>query len=343
MAIASWAKVVPSFSRSCTDSFPRCPLRRYPSNTFLKFGTCSESCCETQWSFELRRTPNPLWFGAPRQIITVWLFPIIGFSEDYFKNGIWQNDLMRLDIEVIDAHRREASIIKFPSFPGGCVDGGLEFLPSKLKLTCLRGFRLERAVLGIAASVSGNVLSCYCSVAALKVCRNCAESKKRHVCSSWCQWNSAFSPQCSTGAGDTSQFLRWCIAWGQTRPQWRRSISHLSLVILRQGWNDRCCFCLKVKVQKSTLWPCGVLGFLNSPRVILTISPTKSSLPLPPLKHPLHLRLYNEKDMDMCSLLQATSLGGLIRLKRWRLAAFRWSVFAAEFFNARSWAFALPH
>lgn len=74
MAIASWAKVVPSFSRSCTDSFPRCPLRRYPSNTFLKFGTCSESCCETQWSFELRRTPNPLWFGAPHQIITVWLF-----------------------------------------------------------------------------------------------------------------------------------------------------------------------------------------------------------------------------------------------------------------------------
>ena len=179
------------------------------------------------------------------------------------------------------------------------------------------------------------------------------KSKKRHVCSSWCQWNSAFSPQCSTGAGDTSQFLRWCIAWGQTRPQWRRSISHLSLVILRQGWNDRCCFCLKVKgsevdLDEPPFWPylsCLTLwfGFLNSPRVILTISPTKSSLPLPPLKHPLHLRLYNEKDMDMCSLLQATSLGGLIRLKWWRLAAFRWSVFAAEFFNARSWAFALPH
>ena len=28
--------------------------------------------------------------------------------QDYFKNGVWQNDLMRLDIEVIDAHRREA-------------------------------------------------------------------------------------------------------------------------------------------------------------------------------------------------------------------------------------------
>lgn len=140
----------------------------------------------------------------------------------------------------------------------GC-DGGLEFLPSKLKLTCLRGFRLERAVLGIAASVSGNVLSCYCSVAALKVCRNCAESKKRHVCSSWCQWNSAFSPQCSTGAGDTSQFLRWCIAWGQTRPQWRRSISHLSLVILRQGWNDRCC--LKVWRWRFRSRPCDLVGF----------------------------------------------------------------------------------
>ena len=301
-----------------------------------------------------------LWATSDPKPIVIWrspnnycmAFPIIGFSEDYFKNGIWQNDLMRLDIEVIDAHRREASS-NFPFSLCGCVDGGLEFLPSKLKLTCLRGFRLERAVLGIAASVSGNVLSCYCSVAALKVCRNCAESKKRHVCSSWCQWNSAFSPQCSTGAGDTSQFLRWCIAWGQTRPQWRRSISHLSLVILRQGWNDRCCFCLKVKgsevdLDEPPFWPylsCLTLwfGFLNSPRVILTISPTKSSLPLPPLKHPLHLRLYNEKDMDMCSLLQATSLGGLIRLKRWRLAAFRWSVFAAEFFNARSWAFALPH
>lgn len=149
--------------------------------------------------------------------------------------------------------RQVSSIFPTTTLLCGCVVGGLEFLPSKLKLTCLRGFRLERAVLGIAASVSGNVLSCYCSVAALKVCRNCAESKKRHVCSSWCQWNSAFSPQCSTGAGDTSQFLRWCIAWGQTRPQWRRSISHHSLVILRQGWNDRCCFCLKVKVQKSTL------------------------------------------------------------------------------------------
>eukprot|EP00435_Cladocopium_sp_Y103_P044311 s467_g12.t1 len=53
------------------------------------------------------------------------LLPSLSF-EDYFKNGVWQNDLMRLDIEVIDAHRREAGApdpppmeeVKFPPLPG---------------------------------------------------------------------------------------------------------------------------------------------------------------------------------------------------------------------------------
>eukprot|EP00434_Breviolum_minutum_P011821 symbB.v1.2.010430.t1/scaffold655.1/size176010/17 len=53
------------------------------------------------------------------------LLPSLSF-EDYFKNGIWQNDLMRLDIEVIDAHRREAGApdpppmeeVDFPPLPG---------------------------------------------------------------------------------------------------------------------------------------------------------------------------------------------------------------------------------
>lgn len=53
------------------------------------------------------------------------LLPSLSF-EDYFKNGIWQNDLMRLDIEVIDAHRKEAGApdpppmeeIEFPPLPG---------------------------------------------------------------------------------------------------------------------------------------------------------------------------------------------------------------------------------
>lgn len=53
------------------------------------------------------------------------LLPSLSF-EDYFKNGIWQNDLMRLDIEVIDAHRREAGApdpppmeeVKFPPLSG---------------------------------------------------------------------------------------------------------------------------------------------------------------------------------------------------------------------------------
>ena len=78
---------------------------------------------------------------------------------------------------------------------GGSGPGLLEFLHSKpLKLTCLRGFRLERAVLGIAASVSGNVLSCYCSVVALKVSvKTVQKSNKRHVCSFLCQRNSPLS------------------------------------------------------------------------------------------------------------------------------------------------------
>lgn len=45
--------------------------------------------------------------------------------QDYYKNGIWQNDLMRLDIEVIDAHRKEAGApdvppleeLEFPELP----------------------------------------------------------------------------------------------------------------------------------------------------------------------------------------------------------------------------------
>mmetsp|Transcript_51902 Transcript_51902/g.116375 ORF Transcript_51902/g.116375 Transcript_51902/m.116375 type:complete len:269 (-) Transcript_51902:60-866(-) len=53
------------------------------------------------------------------------LLPSLSF-EDYFKNGIWQNDMMRLDIEVIDAHRKEAGApapppmeeIEFPPLPG---------------------------------------------------------------------------------------------------------------------------------------------------------------------------------------------------------------------------------
>ncbi|CAK9074638.1 unnamed protein product [Durusdinium trenchii] len=53
------------------------------------------------------------------------LLPSLSF-EDYFKNGVWQNDLMRLDIEVIDAHRREAGApdppamedVEFPPLPG---------------------------------------------------------------------------------------------------------------------------------------------------------------------------------------------------------------------------------
>ena len=46
--------------------------------------------------------------------ITIPYYPLLShikpiwYLQDYFKNGIWQNDLMRLDIEVIDAHRREA-------------------------------------------------------------------------------------------------------------------------------------------------------------------------------------------------------------------------------------------
>ncbi|CAJ1359705.1 unnamed protein product [Effrenium voratum] len=53
------------------------------------------------------------------------LLPTLSF-EDYFKNGVWQNDMMRLDIEVIDAHRREAGApdppameeVDFPPLPG---------------------------------------------------------------------------------------------------------------------------------------------------------------------------------------------------------------------------------
>lgn len=50
--------------------------------------------------------------------------PLVEF-QDYYKNGIWQNDLMRLDIEVIDAHRKEAGApdvppleeLEFPELP----------------------------------------------------------------------------------------------------------------------------------------------------------------------------------------------------------------------------------
>jgi len=45
--------------------------------------------------------------------------------EDYYKNGMWQNDLLKLDIEIVDAHRQEAgapdviplSEVPFPDVP----------------------------------------------------------------------------------------------------------------------------------------------------------------------------------------------------------------------------------
>eukprot|EP00930_Biecheleria_cincta_P054023 TRINITY_DN3989_c0_g2_i1.p1 TRINITY_DN3989_c0_g2~~TRINITY_DN3989_c0_g2_i1.p1 ORF type:complete len:329 (+),score=95.19 TRINITY_DN3989_c0_g2_i1:110-1096(+) len=50
--------------------------------------------------------------------------PLVEY-QDYYKNGVWQNDLMRLDIEVIDAHRKEAGApdvapleeLEFPELP----------------------------------------------------------------------------------------------------------------------------------------------------------------------------------------------------------------------------------
>jgi hypothetical protein len=52
------------------------------------------------------------------------LLPLV-VLEDYYKNGVWQNDLMKMDIEIIDAHRKEAGApdpipideVKMPAIP----------------------------------------------------------------------------------------------------------------------------------------------------------------------------------------------------------------------------------
>eukprot|EP00440_Ansanella_granifera_P007436 gb/GFBE01008051.1/.p1 GENE.gb/GFBE01008051.1/~~gb/GFBE01008051.1/.p1 ORF type:complete len:279 (+),score=67.01 gb/GFBE01008051.1/:1-837(+) len=67
--------------------------------------------------------------------------------EDYYKNGVWQNDLMRLDIEVIDAHRKEAGApdvpsldeIDFPDLPGNNVIKTFPVAPNAAAVTGAAG------------------------------------------------------------------------------------------------------------------------------------------------------------------------------------------------------------
>eukprot|EP00933_Yihiella_yeosuensis_P017180 TRINITY_DN14426_c0_g1_i1.p1 TRINITY_DN14426_c0_g1~~TRINITY_DN14426_c0_g1_i1.p1 ORF type:complete len:240 (-),score=54.61 TRINITY_DN14426_c0_g1_i1:105-824(-) len=53
------------------------------------------------------------------------LLPLV-YAEDYYKNGVWQNEQMLMDIQIVDAHRKEAGApepmtlddVKIPNLPG---------------------------------------------------------------------------------------------------------------------------------------------------------------------------------------------------------------------------------